>query len=69
MKRNVGTMDRMARTVGGGAMIAAVALAPVSPALLVGGLAMGGYLLATALAGTCVGYRLMGRSTCPHEAR
>jgi hypothetical protein len=29
--------------------------------------AMGAYLLFTALAGICFGYRLMGRSTCHAE--
>jgi len=65
MTKNVGTMDRMARAIGGGAMIASAALAPVSLPLLLGGVAMGGYLLATSLAGTCLGYLLMGKSTCP----
>ena len=67
MKRNVGTVDRMARALGGGAMIASGFLTPL-PVALFGALAgTGGYLLFTAVAGSCLGYRLMGRSTCPLE--
>jgi len=28
---------------------------------------LGAYMLVTALAGTCLGYKLMGRSTCPAD--
>ena len=47
-------------------MLAGVFLAPLP--LLVRVLALGGgaaYLLGSALVGTCLGYRLIGVSTCP----
>ena len=61
MKHNVGTADRIARAVLGIGVLASSIVGPVP--LVVG--AMGGYLVLSALAGSCVGYRLMGRSTCP----
>lgn len=70
MKRNVGNGDRLFRMVGGLAMVACAVMAPVPLAvrLAVFGV-MGGYLLLSALKGTCLGYRLMGKSTCPIEPR
>jgi len=61
---NVGTADRLARTVGAAMMIAAALLISLPVAGKVGLAAMGIYLLGTAEAGTCLGYRLMGKSTC-----
>lgn len=69
MKRNVGTKDRVLRVVGAIAMGAAGALGPGPLGLRLG--AFGGlavYLVVTAVAGTCLGYTLMGRSTCPVKA-
>jgi Protein of unknown function (DUF2892) len=66
MKRNVARWERIARTVAGAGMLAGSFLAPLPP--LVRLLAFGGgglYLLATALAGTCLGYKMLGISTCP----
>lgn len=68
--RNVGTIDRALRALGGSGFIAAAIFAPWP--LWVRVFALGGtgvYLGFTALAGTCLGYRLMGRSTCPVDAR
>jgi hypothetical protein len=61
---NVGTADRVARVVGAAVMIAAafVTSLPVTGQIALG--VMGIYLLGTAAKGTCLGYRLMGRSTC-----
>jgi hypothetical protein len=61
---NVGTLDRVARAVATAlAVTAAVALPlPAGAALALGATSV--YLLGTALSGTCLGYRLMGRSTC-----
>lgn len=69
MKRNVGNLDRLFRGLGGSAMLTCAVMAPL-PVLFRVGLfgAMGGYLALTALAGSCLGYKLMGRSTCPLEA-
>ena len=68
--KNVGNADRIARLVVGLALIVAALVAPVSFAFRVGAFAtLGGYTVLTALAGTCLGYRLMGRSTCPTHSR
>ena len=65
MKPNVGTPDRIVRALAGlGALIASV-VAPLPLFARVAGLgATGGYLLLTSLIGSCLGYRLIGRSTC-----
>jgi hypothetical protein len=68
MKHNVGNLDRVLRALGGAAMVATAGIAPLPFLVRVGAFgAMGGYLLFTAIAGTCLGYRLMGRSTCALE--
>jgi hypothetical protein len=59
MKHNVGTADRILRALGGGALLVSAYM--VSPLIAI----PGGYLLFTSLAGSCLGYRMMGRSTCP----
>jgi hypothetical protein len=66
MTQNVGQGDRFARGLVAIPLIACSVFAPFSlevrlalfaaPAL---------YFCATALAGTCLGYRLLGKSTCP----
>ena len=68
MKRNVGTMDRVTRAVAGMVMLTCSVMAPLSAAVRLGVFAtIGGYLLLTAIVGSCLGYRLMGRSTCALE--
>ena len=70
MTRNVGTMDRVARGVGGLGLLTCAFMAPLAAEVrlpLFG--AMAAYLAYTALAGSCLGYRMMGRSTCPAEQR
>jgi hypothetical protein len=68
MKRNVGNWDRIFRGLGALGMLTCSVMAPLPLAVRVGAFgASGVYLLFTALAGTCLGYRLMGRSTCPTE--
>ena len=66
MTKNLGTTDRILRVVAAAPLTACAFLAPLdAPIRLV---AFGGpaaYMLFTALAGTCLGYALMGRSTCP----
>lgn len=52
------------------ALAVAAVFAPLAAPLRFGVFGgMAGYLLFTALAGTCLGYRLMGRSTCPASTR
>lgn len=68
MKKNVGHADRILRILGGTIMLSCSALAPLPLAVRLATFgALGVYLLFTALAGTCFGYKLMGRSTCPLE--
>lgn len=65
MKKNLGRLDRAARLLGALAMMVSAFMAPVP---LVVQIALGAsaiYVLVTAFAGTCLGYRLMGLSTCP----
>ena len=65
MTKNVGSIERVLRLLGALGFIACAWLAPLP--LLVRALVFGGsgvYMLWTALAGHCLGYRLMGRSTC-----
>jgi Protein of unknown function (DUF2892) len=70
MKKNLGNADRMLRVAGACGAASCAVLAPYPLALrlgLFGGTAI--YLLLTAFSGTCLGYRLMGKSTCPTGQR
>jgi hypothetical protein len=70
MTRNVGTADRLARATAAAALLSCTFLAPLPLAVrLVAFLAPGLYMLGTALAGHCIGYRLMGRNTCALPSR
>jgi hypothetical protein len=62
---NVGAADRLFRTLAAGMMLLAAILLTIPVMGRVGLAGMGLYLLGTALSGTCLGYRLMGKSTCP----
>ncbi|MFO0547676.1 MAG: DUF2892 domain-containing protein [Polyangiaceae bacterium] len=65
MKKNLGSLDRAARGAGAlAAFVTALVLGLPTIARL-GLVATGVYLVYTALAGTCLGYRMMGLSTCP----
>ena len=70
MNKNLGQADRIARVLAG-AMFGACAFfapfeLPVRLAVFGGGAA---YMLLTALTGTCLGYRMLGMSTCPRKAQ
>jgi hypothetical protein len=70
MKKNVGAADRWARVVVAAGLLTCSVMAPLDAALripLFG--ALGLYMAFTALAGTCLGYRLIGRSSCAVEPR
>lgn len=70
MKRNTASWDRILRALAGLALAACALFMPISP--LIRALAFGGgaiYMLGTALAGTCLGYRMLGISTCPIEQK
>jgi hypothetical protein len=70
MKKNVGVSDRIARALGGASLLTCSFLAPLPLAarMAVFG-TMGVYLLMTAVVGSCVGYALMGKSSCPPKAQ
>ena len=66
MKNNIASWDRVLRALGGVAMLICGVFAPLPLLVRVLALGLGGtYMLGTALAGSCLGYRLMGYSTCP----
>jgi hypothetical protein len=70
MRKNLGTTDRWLRTLAATTMLVCSVQAPLP--LLVRVIAFGGmglYFLFTAVAGTCLGYKLMGKSTCPVETQ
>jgi purine-cytosine permease-like protein len=70
MKRNVGTGERLLRGAGGAAMATCAVMAPVPMVVRLGVFGvMGAYLLLSALVGTCLGYALIGRSTCSRETQ
>ncbi len=70
MTRNIGNRDRLLRVTAALPLLACAFLAPLPlPARLAACAAPGVYLLLTALLGACLGYRLMGRSTCPVQGR
>jgi len=65
MKPNVGRLDRLARAAAALAFLVCAVAAPV-PLAVRGALAAAGvYVVITVLAGRCVGYSLLGLSTCP----
>jgi Protein of unknown function (DUF2892) len=65
MRQNLATWDRALRAVFAIVLgsCAVVAPLPLGISAAAGGTAI--YLVLTALAGTCLGYRMLGRSTCP----
>jgi len=66
MTKNVGNWDRALRGIAAMASFTCSVMAPLPltvRAVAFGG--MGAYLAFTALVGTCLGYRIMERSTCP----
>ena len=69
MTKNLGNADRMMRVMAAAvsAVCAVEAPLPLAFRMGVGGMAL--YLLLTALGGTCLGYRLLGKSTCPTGQR
>jgi hypothetical protein len=67
MKQNLGSLDRVLRGLGALAMIISGVVVPAQEAVRLGLGVTGVYLAFTALAGSCLGYRLLGRSTCSAE--
>jgi hypothetical protein len=70
MTKNVGLTDRMARALLATGLGLGALFAPWPLWVRVLGLGLNAlYVGYTALSGTCLGYRLMGKSTCPIESR
>ncbi len=70
MTRNVGSRDRTMRAFAAVLLLTCSVAAPLPLEVRIAGFGvLGAYLLLTALAGSCLGYRLLGRSTCPVEPR
>jgi hypothetical protein len=69
MVQNLGKADRFARVASAIALFVASVVAPVPFAAQLGFALTGAYLLGSSLKGTCLGYRLMGVSTCPIQPR
>jgi len=66
MKRNVGSWDRVLRGMMALGLAVGAGLAPLPAAVRIPVFSMVAiYMGFTALRGTCFGYLLMGRSTCP----
>lgn len=69
MMKNVGRLDRTARGLLAIAMLLGAWLAPLSVLARAGIAALATYFAITVLLGTCLGYRMMGLSSCPRSAR
>jgi hypothetical protein len=69
MNNNLGNADRLARVLFALAGLVAVVAAPLALLVKVVIALNALYLLGSSLAGTCLGYRLIGVSTCPVKAR
>jgi Protein of unknown function (DUF2892) len=64
--QNLGPFDRVVRLIAAVPLATCAFLAPLGP--LVRGLAFGApaiYLVVTGLGGACLGYHMMGKSSCP----
>lgn len=70
MTKNLGTSDRILRLIAVAPLTACAFLAPLDAPIRLAAFGLPAvYMLFTTLAGTCLGYALMGRSTCPVAAR
>jgi len=66
MTRNLGTADRLLRVLGAVSMLGCSVFAPLPLYVRIGLLALPAlYLLETSATGLCLGYWVLGRSTCP----
>lgn len=70
MVKNLGKGDRAARALAVVGLMVGSIFAPLPLLVRVSGFGlMAVYLLYTALSGTCLGYALLGKSTCPNVDR
>ncbi len=69
LTQNLGNADSAFRAIAAVALLTASFIAPV-PLMAAVGLALTGvYMIGTSLVGTCLGYKLIGVSTCPVKQR
>ena len=69
LNQNLGNVDRALRAIAAVALLIASIIAPL-PLMAAVGLALTGvYMIGTSLVGTCIGYKLIGVSTCPIKQR
>jgi hypothetical protein len=67
---NIGTVDRTLRGIVALALVVCAFVAPLPPAVRILGFGLSAvYMLFTVLSGTCLGYRMLGMSTCPLERK
>lgn len=66
LAKNVGTVDRVVRVVGGSALLSLFVVAPDSPYRWFG--VLGAVFVVTGLASRCPIYSVIGVSTCPADA-
>jgi hypothetical protein len=70
MQKNLGRNDRASRALAVVGLMTCSIFSPLPLLWRVSGFGlMAVYLLYTVLSGTCLGYALLGRSTCPTEER
>ncbi|MFO0722814.1 MAG: DUF2892 domain-containing protein [Myxococcota bacterium] len=70
MTKNLGNLDRSLRILAGSGLLLAAVMAPLPLWIRAALIAPNGlYFLASALAGTCLGYRLIGLNSCPQPRR
>ena len=70
MNQNAASWDRVGRAVAGVGMLACSLLAPLPLMVRVLAFGVGGaYMMATALFGVCLGYKILGISTCPVDRK
>lgn len=70
MRKNLSSADRALRAVAVVALLICSVAAPLPPLIRATAFgSMAAYLLFTVLAGTCLGYKLIGKSTCPTPVR
>lgn len=67
MTKNVGPFDRFLRLLGVAGFVLAALVAPLPGLARLALGASGLYLMGTVFFGWCLGYRLLGRSTCAFQ--
>jgi len=70
MEKNLGNSDRIARGLAIIGLLACSIFSPLPLSVRVPAFGvLAAYLLYTVLSGTCLGYALLGKSTCPVQER